>query len=50
VLDPIEEPFDLIPLAVEMRAEADRITRFRRGGMFAQPPQELTNLRISVAS
>jgi hypothetical protein len=31
VLDPVEESFDLIPLAVEMRAEADRITPIPAG-------------------
>lgn len=50
VLDLIEEAFDLISVAVKIRAEANRITPVPAGRDVRQPPRELTNARNSVAS
>jgi hypothetical protein len=38
LLDLVEEPFDQVARAIQIRTEANRGLRFRFGGMFAHAP------------
>jgi len=50
VFDPVEGLPNVILVVVEVWTETDWSRRLLRGGMFAQPRRELTNVPISLAS
>ena len=48
--DLVEEPFDQVPRAIQIRAEADRVFSISFGGMFAQAPCWRASSLIQSAS
>lgn len=50
LLHPVVKLFNVVSMIVEVGLKQIGPRRFRRGGMFAQPPRKLVIVLISVAS